>query len=294
VISALKFDRTGGQLAVNLENSTMPPDVYVIDVASGATARWTESELGPLMPAGLSVPQPIRFPTWDRIGGRARALAALVYRPASSGQHAVLVLLPGGDGQPRNRFDLPLQALVNELNMVVVVPAVRGSAGVGRSFVALGSGELRDDAVRDVGSLLVWIGLQPDMDRNRVAIMGSGATAYLSLAATARFGERLRGAIVIDDAPSVQTQAIARPVLLVRGVEDPPGVAASAEQLMWRLRGGGNPVWLLATAASRQDPLSAAEQPELWRVIAQFLQSALSSAAAPEGATAPNTARPGA
>jgi dipeptidyl aminopeptidase/acylaminoacyl peptidase len=292
VISALRFDRAGTQLAINIESATAPADVYVLDVASGATTRWTESELGPLSPAGLSVPQPIRFSTWDRSGGRARTLSALVYRPsalaAPAAQRPVLVLLPGGDGAVRGRFDLQLQSLVNELGLVVIVPAVRGSAGLGRSFVELGAGALRDDAVRDVGSLLVWIGTQPDMDRSRVAVMGSGPAAWLALAATARFGERLQAAIFIDGvADGVQLQAIGRPVLIVRGVEMPPTLEALAEQLMWRLRATGNDAWLLATSATRPSVLGAAQQPELTRVIAQFLSSKNSARLTPAAGDSP-------
>jgi dipeptidyl aminopeptidase/acylaminoacyl peptidase len=277
VISAVKFDRTGAQLAINIESATAPPDIYVLDVASGVTTRWTESELGPLSPAALSVPQPIRYTTWDRSGGRPRALSALVYRPhadaANDGRKPVLVLLPGGDTQVRSRFDLQIQALVNELGYVVILPVVRGSAGLGRSFAALGAGELRDDAVRDVGSLLVWIGMQPDMDGGRIAVMGSGQAAYLSLAASARFGDRLQAAIVIDGTTAgVQLQSIERPTLIVRGAEQPPLLEALAEQLMWRLRTAGNDAWLLATSVGQPNTLNAAQQPELTRVIAQFLQ----------------------
>ncbi len=47
---------------------------------------------------------------------------------------------------------------MNELGYAVVAPNVRGSSGYGRSFLKLDDGALREDSVRDIGALLVWIG----------------------------------------------------------------------------------------------------------------------------------------
>src|SRR5205807_1633624 len=63
------------------------------------------------------------------------------------------------------------------------------------TFLALDNGPLREDAVRDVGSLLVWIGLQPQLDRDRVVTMGASYGGYMALATLITYGERLRGGI---------------------------------------------------------------------------------------------------
>ena len=72
---------------------------------------------------------------------------------------------------------------------------MRGSSGYGKTFLALDNGLLREDAVRDVGSLLVWIGVQPGFDRERVAVMGGSYGGYLALASLVTYGERLQGGI---------------------------------------------------------------------------------------------------
>jgi hypothetical protein len=89
--------------------------------------------------------------------------------------------------------DAYTQYLVNELGYAVIAPNVRGSSGSGRTFLGLDNGELREDSVRDIGSLLVWIGLQPDLDRNRVVVLGAPmvATAPSPLI---HYGDRLAGA----------------------------------------------------------------------------------------------------
>ena len=69
-------------------------------------------------------------------------------------------------------------------------------AGYGRTFLKLDNGALREDAVRDIGSLLVWIGLQP---RPRCArawwSMGGSYGGYMALASMVNYGDRLAGGV---------------------------------------------------------------------------------------------------
>ena len=129
------------------------------------------------------------------MGNSPRLLSAFVYKPATPGPHPVLINIHGGpESQYRPRWDAFTQYLVNELGYAVVAPNVRGSSGYGRSFLKLDDGALREDAVRDIGSLLVWIGLQPDLDRSRVVVMGGSYGGYMSLASMVNYGDRLPAA----------------------------------------------------------------------------------------------------
>ena len=49
--------------------------------------------------------------------------------------------------------------------------------------------------MRDIGSLLVWIGVQPGIDRERVVVMGGSYGGYMTLASLVSYGERLKGGI---------------------------------------------------------------------------------------------------
>lgn len=259
IISSLKFDSTGKRLALTLESSRSPPDVYVLEPDTQALTRWTQSEVGALDSEGFVAPQVLHFPTWDRVEGQPRQLTALVYRAAAPGGGAtqagprpVLVLLCGGGGaQCRPGFDPFLQWLIKELGVVVVAPNVRGSDGLGRELAQAGQGALRDDAARDIGSLLVWIDLQRDLDRNRVALLGEGYGAYLALQSLADYGDRLRGGIAAFPPPLsglVNGAAIRRPLLLVQGLNNPGVPAYQVEQLRSRLRVEGVEVQYLAAA----------------------------------------------
>ncbi|HKZ73569.1 MAG TPA: prolyl oligopeptidase family serine peptidase [Steroidobacteraceae bacterium] len=284
-ISNLRFDRTGKRLAFSIETALAPKDVYVYELERNQLVRWTQSEIGPLDARTLAPAQLVRYPTWDRANGKARSIAAFVYRPRTPGPHPVVIDIHGGpESQARPEFDGFTQFLVNELGYAVIQPNVRGSTGYGKTFSQLDNGELREGSVKDIGSLLVWIGLQPGFDRERVVVMGGSYGGYMSLASLAAYGDRLRGGVDVvgisnfvtfltntsgyrrdlrraeygDErdarmrtfltriSPLSNTNGIRRPLLVVQGLNDPRVPATESEQMVARIRSHGGEVWYLA------------------------------------------------
>lgn len=284
VISALQFDRAGARLAINREDSTSPPDVFVLDVASNALVRWTEASAGPLGGSRLSQPEAVRFSGWKPSGGGALA-AALLYRPqpmlstsasAVAAKHGpamrspVVIYLAGEDAQPRPRFDPLLQSLSAGGGFVVLAPELRGR---------LISREERSDAVRQIGALLLWIASRPDLDPSRVAIVASGRYSAVALGALALFSDRLQRGVVIDgDANGVPLLAIEKPVLLARGFTQPRMNAAAGDQLLWRLRAARSRAALFGPLGDAMLAVSSARRAELTRVILDFLISGADAA----------------
>ena len=260
VVDALRFDRNGARLAIELAASAAPRDVYVYDVSTATSTRWTNSRLGEFSAAQLAAPQTVRFPTWDRSGDRPRLLTALIYRPRTAGPWPVFVLLSDAGTQTRPQLDPFVQYCVNELGAAVVAPALRSG----------------DAGALDMGALLAWLGAQPDLRRDRVALQGRGSGGTLALTALGLYGDRLRAAVDIDGpATSTQIMAIRSPVLLVRGLDMPPLDAGSAEQLLWRLRSAGVESWFIAPPESAATLSGESAQQVAQRVIAQFLQARL-------------------
>jgi dipeptidyl aminopeptidase/acylaminoacyl peptidase len=260
-VTALRFDHAGARLAIELAGSAAPRDVYVCDLATKVSTRWTDSRLGQYTAAHLIAPLTVRFPTWDRPSGSARMLTALLYRPRASGPYPVLIMLNGVATPPSAQLDPFVQYCVNELGIAVVAPGLRdGDAGA-----------------LDLGALLAWIGAQPDMRRDRVMVQGRGAGGTLALTGLGLYGERLRAAVSIDGGASIaQIMPIRKPVLLVRGMQIPALDAASAEQLLWRLRSAHISSWFVAPRERRDTLSSEAEQTAAQRVIVQFVASQLS------------------
>src|SRR5215831_8573041 len=318
-----RFDRTGRRLAMTVDSPTSPRDVFVYEVEKDTVTRWTHSEAGPVDVSTFVAPELVRYPTWDRVAGHERRLSAYVYRPRqASGPVPVVIDIHGGpEAQYRPEWDPFVQFLVNELGYAVVAPNVRGSSGYGRTFLSLDNGALREDAVRDIGSLLVWISLQRDFDRNRVAVMGGSYGGYMALASLAAYNDRLRGGIDVvgisnfvtflehtspyrrdlrraeygDErdpkmrsflthiSPLNNSGRIRRPLLVVAGQDDPRVPISESEQLVWGVRSGGGEVWYLVAKDEGHGFLKKGNRDEYLLTAASFLQKLAHQSAAPGG-----------
>lgn len=311
VIDRVAFDRGGQRLALAVESAQSPRDVYAFDVRSRQVERWTRSEPGAVNASTFTVPELVHYPTWDRVGGHQRLLSAYVYRPRGSAPCPVVIDIHGGpESQFRPDWDPFIQFLVNELGYAVVAPNVRGSSGYGKTFLALDNGELREDAVRDIGSLLVWIGVQPAFDRTRVAVMGGSYGGYMALAALTHYGERLRGGIDVvgisnfvtflkntaayrrdlrraeygDErdphmrdyleriSPLTNASRIKKPLLVVAGQNDPRVPLSESDQLVWRVRSGGGEVSYLVAKDEGHGFSRKVNRDAYFETAAAFLQ----------------------
>jgi dipeptidyl aminopeptidase/acylaminoacyl peptidase len=307
-----RFDRPGRRLAMSVDAPTSPRDVYVYDLEHESLVRWTKSEPGGIDMSTVVAPELVRYPTWDRVGGHPRMLSAWVYRPQhASGPTPVVIDIHGGpEVQYRPEWDPFVQFLVNELGYAVVAPNVRGSSGYGKSFLALDNGVLREDAVRDIGSLLVWIDVQPGFDRDKVAVMGGSYGGYMALASLITYGDRLRGGIDLagisnfvtflrntsgyrrdwrrqeygDErdpkmrmylqriSPLSNATRIRQPLLVAAGQNDPRVPISEAEQLVWQVRANGGDVWYLVAKDEGHGFVRKANRDEYLVTVASFLQ----------------------
>jgi len=284
-ITEVRFDRVGKKLAFSAESAQSPRDAYVYDLTKSSVERWTQSEVGPVDNGTFVPAELIHYPTWDRVAGKQRMLSAYLYTPKTPGPHPVLISIHGGpEEQYRPGYEAFFQFLVNELGYAVIAPNVRGSSGYGKTFLKLDNGILREDAVKDIGSLLVWVGVQPMLDRDRIVVMGGSYGGYMSLATLVSYSDRLRGGIDVvgisnfntflnntspyrqdlrraeygDErdpkmraffsriSPFNNSTSIRRPLLVVQGLNDPRVPASESEQMVARVRANGGEAWYLA------------------------------------------------
>ncbi len=293
VVHDLQFARQGPRLAIDLGGSAALRDVYVYEPGTASAVRWTRSSLGAAHVSALVMPQTLRFPTWDRPEGQPRQLTAQLYRPADGARHPVLIMLAGRNAQARAQLDMFVQYLVTQLHLVVIVPDLRGASGHGRSFAALGRSPTRSGESLDLGALLAWIGAQNDLLRERVALMGTGDGGELALAALGIYSDRLCAAISVDGvAGAQQLLAVRQPVLLLRGLGDPPLAAAAAEQLLWRLRSNAIEAWFVAPRETLGRIDSGEARLAAQQVMVQFLDKNLNGPAAPAKTTPAAAAAP--
>jgi dipeptidyl aminopeptidase/acylaminoacyl peptidase len=310
IIGSLSFDADNKRLAFGFSAANRPEDAYVLEVAENRVDAWTSSETGPADAANFVVPRLAQFATFDRTDGKPRQIPVFIYEPAGSGPHPVLIDLHGGpESQFRPNFSAWLQFVVNELGYAVVAPNVRGSSGYGKSYLALDNGSLREDAVKDVGALIIWIGLQGNFDAKHVVVAGGSYGGYLSLATMVNYSDRLRGGVDVsgiadfvsfltNTAPYRQNQRraeygderdpemrsflrrispltnadrISKPLLVVHGKNDPRVPLSEAELIVNKLRAKGGTVWYLLAADEGHGYQKKQNRDAYFRTFAQFL-----------------------
>ena len=309
IVSGLRFDPHGDRLGFTVSSPTTPSDVFSVDFASRQLTRWTMSEIGGLRRRQLAEPTLVTYESFD-----GRSIPAFVYKPREGGPHPVIVNIHGGpEGQARPGFSPSTQLYLNELGAAVIFPNVRGSSGYGKSYLKLDNGRLREDSVRDIGALLDWIAEQPDLDADRVAVMGGSYGGYMVLASLVHYGDRLRAgvervgisnfvtflentqpyrqdlrraeygderdpdmrAFLESISPLNHVAEIDTPLLISQGLNDPRVPASESEQIVAALKDRGVPVWYVLANNEGHGFRRKANRDYLTAVTVQFLKGRL-------------------
>jgi dipeptidyl aminopeptidase/acylaminoacyl peptidase len=190
IISDIKWRKDSTELAFNFKSSRNPNDVYSVNAETGKVELWVTNGVDA---AKFSQPELIHWPTFDK-----KTLSGFLYRPSANfkGKRPVIIDLHGGpEEQYRPGFGYEDNYFLNELGVAKIHPNVRGSSGYGKAFLHLDDGVRRENAVKDVGALLDWIKVQPDLDADRVLVEGVSYGGYLALSTAFTYGDRIRAVI---------------------------------------------------------------------------------------------------
>lgn len=310
VIAGLEFSPDGGRLGFTLSKPTAPSDAYSIDVQSGDLVQWTYSEAGGLNAERFVAPTLIRFPAAD-----GREIPAFYFRPRNdNGKAPVVIYIHGGpESQYTPIFNGLIQYFVVEQGFAVLAPNVRGSSGYGKTYLELDNAEKREESVKDIGSLLDWIAKQPELDGERVSVMGGSYGGYMVLASLVNFPERIRAGVDIvgignfitflertqpyrqdlrraeygDERvpemraffekinPTSRVDAIRSALLVAHGKNDPRVPFFEAEQMAAEVRAKGRPVWTVYADNEGHGFQKKDNRDYLNAVIAMFLEAEL-------------------
>ena len=284
-IYGLSYKADCSQLSLVINAPNFPADIYSLSVKDTVLTQWTDSEVGGLNTNEFVVPEVIYYETFDTVDNKPRKIPALLYKPKKGkGPFPVLINIHGGpESQFWPTFKSPIQYYANELGIAVVAPNVRGSAGYGNSYMELDNGYKREDAVKDIGSLLKWIKKQPDLDKNRIGVFGGSYGGYMSLASMVHYNDQLACAIDMygisnfvsflentkeyrrdlrrveygDErdstmrtylesvSPVNHCRKITRPLFILQGANDPRVPQSESEKMVSEIRKNNKDVWYL-------------------------------------------------
>lgn len=281
VINSVKWTHDSKSIGITLSNYNTGADVYEYNTTSKQLIRWTESELGGIDATALQLPQLISWKSFDQ-----KSISGYIYKASSKfpGKRPVIISIHGGpEGQSRPLFLARSNYFLNELGISIVYPNVRGSTGYGKSFLDADNGIKREESVKDIGALIDWIATQPDLDKDRIMIMGGSYGGYMTLAVSYLYSDKIRCSLDVvgisnyntflknteayrrdlrrveygDErdpkmaaffesiAPLNHIDKIKKPLFIVQGGNDPRVPASEAIQMKDKIKQGGGTVWFL-------------------------------------------------
>ncbi len=261
-------------LAVTGAGADRTTDVYLVNTASGAVVRATESKHEGVDLASLVRPELISYKAHDGV-----PLSGWLYRPKdASGPMPVVFSYHGGpEGQARPTMNPDAQALVAS-GIAVFAPNVRGSSGFGKAFMAMDDGAKRVDGVRDIKASTDALVARGIADPKRLGIMGGSYGGYLVMAGVTEFpdmfaaGANLFGVVNFETffkesepwmaaistteygdpatqadmlkslSPIHKLDKIATPLFVLHGANDTNVPVVEAEQIVAAMKARGVPV----------------------------------------------------
>ena len=281
IISNATFTKDNQQIFFTQSTAKTSSDVYQLNIKTGTIDQWTKSELGEMQESDIALPQPITWKSFDNLDVSGFYYSA---SPKFTGKRPVLINIHGGpEGQSMAAFLGSGNYYTNEMGVALIFPNVRGSSGFGKSFIAKDNGYLREDSVKDIGALLDWIAQQPELDKDKVMIMGGSYGGYMSLATAFHYADRIKCSVDVvgisnfntflknteeyrrdlrrveygDErdpkmaaffekiAPLNNTEKIKKPLFIIQGTNDPRVPVTEATQMRDKLKIQGNTVWYL-------------------------------------------------
>lgn len=310
VIGEVRWRGDGPELAFSVANAQGPGDVYSLDVATGKLDRWTDSETA--VPA-KDFPS-AKLVKWKSFDGKI--ISGFLYKPPAkfTGKRPVLVVIHGGpEGQSLPYFLGRQNYLLNELGIALIFPNVRGSLGFGKTFTLLDNGFLREDTYKDINSLFDWIGMQPDLDADRIGVTGGSYGGHMTLAISTFYSDRIRCSVDIvgmsnlvtflehtesyrrdlrrveygDErdpkmrdfleriAPMNNIEKIKKPMLVVAGKNDPRVPVSESDQIVAALKKSGTPVWYIMAKDEGHGYQKKANQDYQFYATVEFLEEYL-------------------
>ncbi len=177
VVLGLSFDSDAERVAVSASSPTANGNVYVVDVESGDSRRWTDAATAGIPKETFREPELIHYESFDNL-----EIPAFLTLPDGDGPHPVVVDFHGGPEAQRRPFFSSLRQYFVDNGYAVFEPNVRGSSGYGTEYMNLDNVRNRMDAVKDGKAGVEWLAGRDDVDEDRVVAYGGSYGGFMVLA----------------------------------------------------------------------------------------------------------------
>jgi len=265
----------GSRAAVIISGPRRPPDVYVVETATGATRPVTESWIG----GGFAEDElaPVELTSYPSFDGRQ--IPAWLYRPREAEERVpVVVAIHGGPEAQEHPVYSPVYQYLASRGIAVLATNIRGSTGYGKSYQRLIQRDWGGGDMKDWEHAALWLRAQDWVDPDRLGVWGGSYGGFAVLTCVTRLPDYWAAAVDIfgpsnlitfakavpptwrrmmkkfvgdpeEDAdllrersPLTYIENVKAPLLVIQGANDPRVVKSESDQLVEKLRSLGRTV----------------------------------------------------
>src|SRR5665213_155432 len=271
--SGLSLSRDGSRLALAWDQPARPPEIYVVETASGEARPVTESRAAGLAALQLRDPELIRYASFD-----GREIPAWLYRPDGDGPAPFVVAIHGGPEAQEKPVYRPVFQYLLSRGIGVLATNIRGSTGYGKTYQTLIHHDWGGADMEDWRHAAEWLKAQDFVDGDRLGVYGGSYGGFATLTCVTRLPEYWRAAVDIvgpsnlltfvravppqwvrfmakwvgdpdteadflrERSPITYVDQVRAALLVIQGAKDPRVVKAESDQMVDRLRELGRDV----------------------------------------------------
>jgi dipeptidyl aminopeptidase/acylaminoacyl peptidase len=265
--SGLSVSHDGSRLALAWDQPARPPEIYVVETASGEARPVTESRAAGLAALRLRDPELIRYASFD-----GREIPAWLYRPDGDGPAPFVLAIHGGPEAQERPVYRPVYQYLLSRGIGVLATNIRGSTGYGKTYQTLIHHDWGGADMEDWRHAAEWLRAQDFVDGERLGVYGGSYGGFATLTCVTRLPEYWRAAVDIvgpsnlltfvravppqwvrfmakwvgdpdteadflrERSPITYVDQVRAALLVIQGAKDPRVVKAESDQMVERLR----------------------------------------------------------
>jgi len=279
-ITSVSFSDDESMMRFYAGGSHTPSNLYVYNLETKEQKRLTDVLNPEVQAQDLVKAEVVRYKSFDGL-----EIPAIYYKPHQASAETpvpALVWVHGGPGgQSRQNFSAFIQYLVNHGYAILAVNN-RGSSGYGKTFYQMDDLNHGDKDLKDCVEGKNWLAQQPEIDGEKIGIIGGSYGGYMTMAALTYTPEEFEVGVNLfgvtnwirtlksippwwesfKDAlykelgdpysadsvrlkqisPLFHTSKVTKPLIVLQGSQDPRVLQAESDEIVAGVRQNGVPV----------------------------------------------------
>lgn len=326
-ISSVGFSDDEKWMRMYVGGSNLPSDLYTYNFETKEQHKITNVLNEAIHPEDLVNAKVVRYKSFD--GTEIPAIYYLPHQASKENKVPAMVWVHGGPGgQTRQGFSSFIQYMVNHGYAVLAVNN-RGSSGYGKSFYKMDDKNHGEKDLQDCVEGKNWLATQPEIDGEKIGIIGGSYGGYMTMAALTYtpeefdvgvnlFGvtnwlrtlksippywESQRKSLYLElgdpfsedsvrlkrISPLFHTDKVTKPLIVLQGSQDPRVLQVESDEIVAGVRKNGVPVEYVLFEDEGHGFIKKENQIEAYSKVMEFLDKYLKKENEPMDGETPKT-----